>query len=104
MHPDLHLYYGSSWRRRRESNPGTGICSPLPKPLGHAARSGEPYWRACGGATLRASACAPRGRPSGRASSAFVVTGAAKPAVLLNGLAAVLPALHVVTLAALVRD
>ena len=27
------------WRRRRESNPGTGICSPLPEPLGHAAKA-----------------------------------------------------------------
>src|SRR5690349_1436064 len=24
-------------RRRRESNPRTGLCRPLPKPLGHAA-------------------------------------------------------------------
>ncbi len=27
------------WRRRPESNWGTGLCRPLPKPLGHAARS-----------------------------------------------------------------
>ena len=25
------------WRRRRESNPCTGLCRPLPKPLGHSA-------------------------------------------------------------------
>ncbi|CAO5168296.1 hypothetical protein FAIPA1_20139 [Frankia sp. AiPs1] len=24
-------------RRRRESNPRTGLCRPLPKPLGHSA-------------------------------------------------------------------
>ena len=33
------------WRRRRESNPGTGLCRPLPKPLGHAARKRSPYRR-----------------------------------------------------------
>ena len=27
------------WRRRAESNRRTGLCRPLPKPLGHAARS-----------------------------------------------------------------
>ncbi len=30
------------WRRRGESNPCTGLCRPLPKPLGHVARSGSP--------------------------------------------------------------
>jgi hypothetical protein len=29
-------------RRRRESNPGTGLCRPLPQPLGHAADEGSP--------------------------------------------------------------
>src|SRR5690348_413327 len=28
----------ASTRRRRESNPRTGLCRPLPKPLGHSAR------------------------------------------------------------------
>ena len=28
---------GCSWRRRSESNRRTGLCRPLPKPLGHAA-------------------------------------------------------------------
>ena len=32
----------SSSRRRRESNPGTGLCRPLPQPLGHAARPATP--------------------------------------------------------------
>jgi hypothetical protein len=27
----------TKWRRRRESNPCTGLCRPLPKPLGHSA-------------------------------------------------------------------
>ena len=31
------------WRRRRESNPCTRLCRPLPKPLGHAAEGGSPY-------------------------------------------------------------
>ncbi len=26
-----------AWRRRGESNPCTGLCRPLPEPLGHAA-------------------------------------------------------------------
>ena len=26
-----------TWRRRPDSNRGTGLCRPLPKPLGHAA-------------------------------------------------------------------
>ncbi len=26
------------WRRRPDSNRGTGLCRPLPKPLGHAAK------------------------------------------------------------------
>ena len=30
-------------RRRRESNPCTRLCRPLPKPLGHAAEGGSPY-------------------------------------------------------------
>ena len=30
------------WRRRRESNPCTGLCRPLPKPLGHSATKGMP--------------------------------------------------------------
>src|SRR5690349_18666637 len=29
------------WRRRPESNRCTGLCRPLPKPLGHAARTGH---------------------------------------------------------------
>ena len=29
-------------RRRRESNPCTGLCRPLPKPLGHSATKGMP--------------------------------------------------------------
>ena len=28
---------GTQWRRRRESNPDTGLCRPLPKPFGHVA-------------------------------------------------------------------
>ena len=32
-------------RRRRESNPRTGLCRPLPKPLGHSASANVP----CGG-------------------------------------------------------
>ena len=35
--PEQALYLAGAWRRRRESNPGTGLCRPLPKPLGHAA-------------------------------------------------------------------
>ena len=31
----------SGWRRRRESNPGTGLCRPLPQPLGHVALPGD---------------------------------------------------------------
>ena len=32
------------WRRRWESNPGRGLCRPLPQPLGHVAnRNGEPH-------------------------------------------------------------
>jgi transposase len=34
--------------KRRESNPGRGLCRPLPKPLGHAATSckpSRPRWR-----------------------------------------------------------
>ena len=31
----------SDWRRRRESNPCTGLCRPLPEPLGYAAGTGE---------------------------------------------------------------
>ena len=33
---------GHSWRRRRESNPCTGLCRPLPKPLGHSATKAMP--------------------------------------------------------------
>ena len=32
------VYPLNGWRRRRESNPGTGLCRPLPQPLGHVAR------------------------------------------------------------------
>jgi hypothetical protein len=39
--PDLGFYQVGDWRRRRESNPGTGLCRPLPKPLGHAAATGH---------------------------------------------------------------
>ena len=35
---DMAEYHVRGWRRRRESNPGTGLCRPLPKPLGHVAR------------------------------------------------------------------
>jgi hypothetical protein len=31
-------------RRRRESNPCTGLCRPLPKPLGHSANPRLPVW------------------------------------------------------------
>ena len=31
-------------RRRRESNPRTGLCRPLPKPLGHSASANVPCW------------------------------------------------------------
>ena len=34
---DWEVHTSESWRRRRESNPGTGLCRPLPKPLGHVA-------------------------------------------------------------------
>ena len=30
-------------RRRRESNPRTGLCRPLPKPLGHSASANVPW-------------------------------------------------------------
>ena len=40
--PDLGLYQVRGWRWRRESNPCTGLCRPLPKPLGHATREGSP--------------------------------------------------------------
>jgi hypothetical protein len=29
MAPDLRRYWSGAWRRRRESNPGTGLCRPL---------------------------------------------------------------------------
>ena len=35
-------------RRRRESNPRTGLCRPLPKPLGHSAASGPVAGRETG--------------------------------------------------------
>src|SRR3954451_2410223 len=31
----------NGWRRRWESNPCTGLCRPLPEPLGHVAVSGH---------------------------------------------------------------
>jgi hypothetical protein len=31
----------TNWRRRWESNPCTGLCRPLPEPLGHVAVSGH---------------------------------------------------------------
>ena len=42
MRPAQTLQGCSRWlkqygRRRRESNPCTGLCRPLPKPLGHSA-------------------------------------------------------------------
>ena len=42
MRPAQTLKGCSRWlqqyeRRRRESNPCTGLCRPLPKPLGHSA-------------------------------------------------------------------
>ena len=42
--PDQAVPLGvrGSWRRRRESNPCTGLCRPLPKPLGHSAARGMP--------------------------------------------------------------
>ncbi len=40
----LPLTCGYIWRRRPESNRCTGLCRPLPKPLGHAAK------RSAGGA------------------------------------------------------
>ena len=48
---DQGVYPVRGWRRRGESNPCTGLCRPLPEPLGHVAVAGskpadEPttYW------------------------------------------------------------
>ena len=35
--------HGCNWRRRAESNRRTGLCRPLPKPLGHAAGRRSAY-------------------------------------------------------------
>src|SRR5438270_5431973 len=37
-------------RRERESNPRTGLCRPLPKPLGHPAAGPGPHWTPFGAA------------------------------------------------------
>ena len=67
-------------RRKRESNPRTGLCRPLPKPLGHSATSRPPAGGAglgaCGATRTvrRGPAIGPRCRacpapPSGRRDS-----------------------------------
>src|ERR1700722_18221437 len=53
-------YKGQPWRRRAESNRRTGLCRPLPKPLGHAAVSR--HERA---ASLTAGVPRPGHRPKG---------------------------------------
>ena len=61
-------------RRRRESNPRTGLCRPLPKPLGHSASANVPCWGKHGfGHPKYRAGQGPAGRnpapPSGRRDS-----------------------------------